>query len=413
MSTASLRGVGGASAADASAGAPAAPRLLPSLTGLRAVAALIIFLAHVNVFLPIPHTPQILELGGVGVPYFFILSGFVLAWSFSDRDSATWFYARRFSRIWPLMALCAVVATFIMLEYSTGVNRGETLWLGLSMALLINSWFQNGILNSPNPVSWPVSVEVFCYALFPFLVRPAVRRSLKPLLALAVFLVLLGWGIRVYLWTRYPTWQMLTPTSASRYVYGTMSPPARLHEFLLGVVAAVAVRKGWRPPVRAWMVSALLLCALVVLYLFHNASWRSNTLFDPMDPITAPLIALLITTIAARDLDGRRSWLGSRPMVRLGNWSYAFFLFHFLVLYVVAKAVYHFNGMTDFYRHIQQRTSNIGWVALAFAISVAVAGLAHELYEHPIDQRLRRMFRRILNRPRQPVLPTREVPDTP
>src|SRR5689334_23253991 len=144
MSTTSLRGTGGAPAAGAGADASPTPRLLPSLTGLRAVAALIIFLAHVNVFLPIPHTRELFDLGGVGVPYFFILSGFVLAWTFSDKDTATWFYARRFSRIWPTMALCAVISTFIMLAYTTGVNRGETLWLGLSMMLLINAWFQNG-----------------------------------------------------------------------------------------------------------------------------------------------------------------------------------------------------------------------------------------------------------------------------
>lgn len=377
---------------------------LYSLTGLRAVAAFTIFLAHLNVFFPIAHMHGVFELGGASVGYFFLLSGFVLTWTFKSTDTAAWFYGRRIARVWPLALLSAVIGVAIALGVSQHSKVSETLWLGAASALLIHAWFQNGILNSPNTVSWPVSVEAFYYALFPLVVRAFVNRTLRQLGYLAAALVLVGWGIKVALWVAYPPSAGLTPSAATAFVYGTMSPPARLHEFLLGVVAAAALRKGWRSPVPVWAVFGLLAVAFGVLFYFQDASWRSTTIVDALDPVCMPLITLLIASVATRELSGRRTWLSSRPMVTFGNWSYAFFLFHYLTLYLVASAVFHKHTMTEFFFQPPKPTyGNITWAIVAFAIALAFSGLVHHFFERPIEARLRSFFRRRFARSEAPA----------
>ncbi|GAA1991400.1 acyltransferase family protein [Kitasatospora viridis] len=366
---------------------------LNSLTGLRALAALGVFLAHLNVFLPVPGTHGWFGLGGAGVPYFFVLSGFVIAWSFSDRDTARRFYGRRFARIWPLMLAATVAGVALALWFAKGSDTDETLLLGTASVLLVHAWNRNGLLTSPDPVSWPVSVEAAFYLLFPAVVRPMLRRSLRQLAVLAVLFVLVGWGIKTYLWLNWPVGTRLDTTGLNAMVLGTMSPPARVNEFLLGVAAAAAMRKGWRSPVRPWVPVTLLVVALGVLMHYQNAPWRTITLYDALDPVCAPIFALLIVSVATRELAGVRSVLGSRPVVALGNWSYAFFLFHYLVLYVVGSLALHRHSLNDFfYQQVPATWANLGWAGLALVISVALAGALHLLYEQPLERGLRALF---------------------
>jgi peptidoglycan/LPS O-acetylase OafA/YrhL len=67
-------------------------RTLPSLTGLRAVAAAAVFGRHVWSRLAhtalAPVADRVLRQGANGVSFFFVLSGFVLAWSFRPDDRA-------------------------------------------------------------------------------------------------------------------------------------------------------------------------------------------------------------------------------------------------------------------------------------------------------------------------------------
>ncbi|MCG8970427.1 acyltransferase family protein [Streptomyces sp. CL12-4] len=79
-----------------------APSRLPSLTGLRFLAALAVFAHHA--FLPIPPLRLLADdatefrlyrwfnqAGGLGVSFFFVLSGFVLTWSARHDDTTTSF----------------------------------------------------------------------------------------------------------------------------------------------------------------------------------------------------------------------------------------------------------------------------------------------------------------------------------
>src|SRR4051794_31464771 len=88
------------------------PSRLDALTGLRFPAALAVAACHTgelvcnNAFGPTAR--RVFAEGAAGVPFFFVLSGFVLAYSYHDRlarpapGAAAAYYRSRVARIWPL-----------------------------------------------------------------------------------------------------------------------------------------------------------------------------------------------------------------------------------------------------------------------------------------------------------------------
>ncbi|MFE6165779.1 acyltransferase family protein [Streptomyces sp. NPDC056486] len=366
-----------------------APRL-DSLTGLRWIAAFAVFLSHVSTLLPIPHTDAVFAMGSSGVTFFFVLSGFVLTWTYLAGDKASRFYGRRFARIWPLLAIGVLIPLLLQLPDAPDGQSGTLIKIAVSGVLLYQAWVPGWILGGTSPVTWSLACEAFFYAIFPFLAKYTLRRSLRWLGWAAVVLVLVGWGIKIWLWQAYPPTLRPSFTGMDGLIFGTYSPIARVWEFLLGMVAAAAVRKGWRSPLGVRSASALLVAGLFVLWLLRDETWRQYVLFDALGQVTAPLYILLVVAVAQRDIAGGTSWLRTRPMVALGEWSYAFYLLHFTVLFEISSSVFERKSIMEFYmRPVVPDWSNAGWALLALVITTALCALLHQFYERPAELWLR------------------------
>lgn len=363
---------------------------LHSLTGLRWIAALAVFLSHVGTLLPLPDAKPVLTLGSSGVTFFFVLSGFVLTWTHLAGDRVGPFYGRRFARVWPMLLVAVLVPLFLQLP-DAQPGQGDSLKLmALSAILMYQAWVPDYILGSTNPVTWSLACEAFFYAVFPFVARFTARRSLRWLGGSAVVLVLVGWGIKAYLWDAYPPKLPPAFTGVDGMIFGTYSPIARVWEFLLGVVAATAVRKGWRLPLSAASATALLAAGFFVLWVLRFETWRLVGIYDALPQVTAPLYALVVVAVAQRDLSGRTSWLQAKPMVALGEWSYAFYLLHFTVLFEISSAVFDRKSIMEYYmRPAEASWSNAGWAALALVISIVACALMYQLFERPVERWLR------------------------
>ncbi|MFR9776133.1 acyltransferase family protein [Micromonospora sp. MS34] len=365
------------------------PRL-ESLTGLRWIAAFGVFLSHVSRLLPIPHTRDVFVLGSSGVTFFFVLSGFVLTWTHTASDRAGAFYGRRFARIWPVLLVGVLVPLFLQLPDMPEGQTEELVLIAISAILLYQAWIPNWILGGTNPVTWSLTCEAFFYALFPFLAKFTLRRSLRWLGWAAVALVVVAWGIRIWLWDAYPPQARPSFNGVEGLIFGNYSPIARVWEFLLGMVAAAAVRRGWRSSVSVWAATTLLAAGMFGLWLLRDETWRSAVVYDALAQVTAPLYALVVVAVATRDLAGGRSWLKTAPMVALGQWSYAFYLLHFTVLFEIASRVYAKRSIFQFYlRPAEESWSNLWWALLALVVATTVSGLLYKLYERPVELWLR------------------------
>jgi peptidoglycan/LPS O-acetylase OafA/YrhL len=148
---------------------------LPALTSLRFFAAFGIVLFHSRGYFGIPRDAEWVFWGKQPVSFFFILSGFILYYSYQSLDGvkgATRFYRARIARIWPLHALTMILAAglafvpeseFLPLEWDW-----TTPFAAVANLLMIHSWIPFWEMPGTfNEVSWSISIEMFFYLIFP------------------------------------------------------------------------------------------------------------------------------------------------------------------------------------------------------------------------------------------------------
>lgn len=161
-----------------------------SLTGLRFIAALYVFLFHIQIRWPITNIPflkNILDQGATGMSVFFMLSGFLLAYRYVNANNSLKDYlVNRFARIYPVYIVVAIT-TLPWLGINFCADKTEDLIFKMAQASLlvmsnifvIQAWFPQFFSYWNDGGSWSISVEVFCYLLLPFILPRLALLSLK------------------------------------------------------------------------------------------------------------------------------------------------------------------------------------------------------------------------------------------
>ncbi|WP_083913422.1 acyltransferase family protein [Nocardia concava] len=397
---------------------------LPSLTGLRFIAAFAVFLLHSGFLIQLfPFSASNaskklsdiapLQLGATGVAFFFLLSGFIIDWSYdSAKDTIRAFLRRRVFKIFPSHLITALIVV-VLLGFPLAELAGQ-----IPNFLLIHTWSQDwstsAELNSP---SWSLCSEMLFYFLFPFLV-PLVNRIRGRAIWWAIGIlsgILLAIHLIIHfsspafdissITSMYPPLQKSPDITWSGYDYSaTMSvspgmpmspdmagsvgssgtfamptsawlsyqfPPTRLLEFFIGVLFCRLVKSGmWRNTNLAW---TLVVCAgaYALTYYVPMAFKTSIVMMLPL--------AALIATYAVRDLRGIKGIYSSRLGVWLGDVSFAFYMVGypvqlFLQRHLIAGHSWGFHG----YLFI---------TALTFVIQLPLAAALYHLVDKPIMHR--------------------------
>ncbi|WP_353712921.1 acyltransferase [Arthrobacter sp. K5] len=341
-------------------------------------------LYHASVTL-VPEMYPLVSMGQTGVTFFFLLSGFVLAWSMNPQTTKQQFYWRRFARIWPLHALTALAA--VVLVFAT--QGDQSVPQLLASLLLVQGWLgDQQWVYAYNGVSWSLSCEAFFYAVFPFLAVRLARLEPGNLFRVSatVFVVAVSF-ISVLL--------ALVPGFDWGALFYTF-PAFRIAEFIVGVCLAIAMRKGWKPRFGIGVGAAAAIGSFFILEVVDGiAPW--HTAGQLAGALCIPGFALLIAAYADRDRCGGRPTFASSPaIVKLGEWSFALYLVHELVLRTALEL-----GPES----LAQRAA---FAAVGIAISIPLAGAAYTFFERPIEARLRNGSSR-----GGPVADTRRPEETP
>lgn len=354
-----------------------APRL-DGLTGLRWWAAFLVFTFHMGVYAPIPGPlSAVFAQGYFGVTFFFVLSGFVLTWSASSAVSQSTFYWRRVARIYPshIVALLLAIPVFYDLGFghdAAWVRPFDLGILSLSLILIQGWWLVPAILFSGNPAAWTLTCEAFFYAIYPYVSKLLSPRGARGALMMASA-VLAG----VFL---YRGLAFLFPESGLDLI---PTPLARVGEFVLGMALAWAVRCGWRPripvPVGIGAIAVVIgsMASLPTL-LPHLAVTRLILAFG--NELVTVAFALTIVAVAVRGLHGRSSVFATPLQVRLGEWSFAFYLVHASFIYI-ALAVFGFQDPS---------WGNLLWFVILFVVALVASAALHHGVEKPLERRMRR-----------------------
>jgi len=352
---------------------PTPSRRLPSLTGLRGIAALLVFATHATKYLAgTPAGPEIATVAAIGgyagLSFFFMLSGFVLTWSMRTGDTAPKFWRRRFFKIYPNHLVTFLIALALMWA-TGGPVFGALLHLFLFQAWTTDLTVVFGI----NGVSWSLSVEALLYLSFPLLVWliGRIRPARLWFWAAGVVAAIVCVPLLARLLPDQPVLPWDPSMPALRYWFIDVFPPVRLLDFALGILLARIVVSAKPPRIRLWW--AAIACV---------AGYAVATVV-PLDfAITAVMavpLAMLVLAAASTDVDSRPSWLGSRVGVWLGDTSFAFYLLHGLVLY----SVYLVYGPG-------RLPGTLDWVvltAVALAVSFLLSWGLHRLVELPVQRR--------------------------
>jgi peptidoglycan/LPS O-acetylase OafA/YrhL len=352
---------------------------LKALTGLRFYAALLVVVHHVTHNLaPIPVIRDIFLVGGVGVSFFFVLSGFVLMWTRNPDASNRAFYRNRFARVFPLHALTwAVAGAFIFLT----AGKLDPV-VAVAALVLLQSWipverFYFG-MNGP---SWSLSCEAFFYVAFPWLARQVTQMTLRKVVRIMIGLFILAGVISI-------VGHLLLqdgPSVGLLYV----NPLYRVWEFLIGMILAFVVKCGWRTAIKPRTAAAATTGAFLALaginYLLEHRVGIFAKLpvhglpSDVASLVLTPCFAVLIAAVSCAELRGDRLHLQSRLLIRLGEWSFALYLSHLLIVEALRLVV----------------PEGLNWAGSTLMASgtiagaIAVAGVLYRYVEKPLQKKIR------------------------
>ena len=372
--------------------APRMRRKADSLTGLRWLAVLCVFLSHAmsepGVFAQNAATRPVgfilQPAGGLGVSFFFVLSGFVLVWSSRPTDTPLVFWRRRLFRVYPNHLVVCGIAILLMVSTGYLVDLHDV----PQTLLLVQVWtvpFVSSI--GVNGVTWSLACEVVFYLCFPLLFWLA--RKIRPDriwwwlggVVLTIFLLPL---VAQLLLPATPVLPIGPPFSDAQSWLVLRFPIARMLEFSVGIMLAQLVRTGrWPQRIPVWSAWLVMAAGWVVAMFTQNSLWSGVA-------VTIVPIALLIPTIATADLAGRRSFTGRPVMVWLGRISFAFYLLHLLVM---EWLVFAFSGSITHWRPLSG-WSGVGIITVILAAAILCAWLLQILVELPVYRRFATARRR-------------------
>ncbi|HLP29028.1 MAG TPA: acyltransferase [Candidatus Didemnitutus sp.] len=375
---------------------------IPELTGLRTIAAGLVFVGHVLE----PHaawTPLFVQFGWVGVNIFFALSGFLFTKLYMEElEQGTFSYrtyiVKRIIRIYPVTTL--VLAASI-------IGAGGVYWVdAIAHFTLVHGWFPQfrSTINAP---MWTLTVEESFYLVAPvgiFLAaglsrmwtRYTVRRDHKLIwwqfAALLIVLWVFSFALSRGLVLHYLETRLFLVNTWDNGAY-TFTFLGRLSDFVAGMLAAVAMRHTVSVKQKATTISLVLGIALLFACMVFIDSVGGPVLMarHKMGIVAGHLIALASAFIII-GVQGRNpaQWLLSRRwMVLLGNASFSLYLIHFMPL----------PGMPQLSLSIQMWLETTGlhpvaaWALNYAALNVIAIGI-FLLFERPTSRYLRkRAFR--------------------
>lgn len=308
------------------------PPHLKALTSIRFFAAFYVAVYHmVRPFSLWGAFEGFFAAGYAAVSFFFLLSGFILAYTHATeyeigKGDAKRFWVARFARIYPVYFVVMLLAAYIARsQFSNPVH----ILAYIADLFMVQTWSAR-MAPYFNVPAWSLSVEAFFYFVFPFLIlrqRPSNAR--KGILQL-VLLWIVGLIPAMIVMHLYPdakgVWHEYGPAMGGYWIYRVRRLP-----ILLLPIFMAGISLGWihrlRPAGKTaalWMTivggtGSLVLLALgdhLPFVMLHNG-------------LLIPFYGLLILGLTQNHIISKA--LSIAPLVLLGEASYALYLTHFIL----------------------------------------------------------------------------------
>lgn len=370
-----------------------------TLDGWRGICALLVALFHLSAGSHLFYMPLIRN-AGMFVDFFFVLSGFVLAFAYSTRIESRAdlgiYILRRLGRLWPLHIF--ILLLFIFLEAAKyaaitylNLSAGESPFSGTTdpYAIFSNVFLIHSLglhaTETWNGPSWSISTEFWVNVVFGVLALTARNRivvwSCLAILASSLALMLFNDG-----------------RMGATYDYGIFRC---LYGFFAGVLTYILHGKLREAPIRFPNLLEIATLAAVILY-------ASFVRYLPTAMFT-PLVFGVAVLVFAGEKGSVSKLIGKLPFQLLGRWSYSIYMVHFLVLAIFwggARAIQQLLNIEILTSHTYLGQTyemlifgNL-WIMDAFSIGylatvIGISSLTFRFVEEPCRIYVNEMSRRI------------------
>jgi peptidoglycan/LPS O-acetylase OafA/YrhL len=377
---------------------------IPELTGIRFVAAFIVCAYHFSPAFGLTSVSTSLQAPAMSaVSLFFILSGFILSYSYInklDTLNVKYFFWARFARLAPafLTVMLAMMPIRLLFLITSPESAKLTYGIVLNSPIVFFSWLANVFLVAVfvpmlnpwlffwNPPAWSLTAEAVFYLSFPVVIgifKKIERASLLILIAMILYGLLCLGIIGIFFWimnipaTAFPLWfsssldlggKIPTESFIRNYAFTYLIyllPFLRCFEFWIGCAAGCVFIKLYeksRLPQEKTRNLLLGISILQIYLAYQINNWTMGGMGLGIYAVYIPGFVLFIFTLACGKTLAS-SLLSQKLIVKLGKSSYALYISHYA-------------GMA-----IQQNLANMGmtfppgsyFIALGFCLMISLA----------------------------------------
>lgn len=348
----------------------------PQLTGIRAIAAYLVFFFHYNPFND-GFLSNCLVQFNIGVAVFFVLSGFLITYRYSDNFefSSDWFsqyVLNRVARIYPIYFLLTI-CTFIFVHY---IPRTVPIFI-------LNITFLRGFFDlyklTGIPQGWTLTVEECFYFLAPliFLVSKRIKLFIQPVCIVLIGVLLVSIFEKHYIYGFFDSYDFM-------FIFTFFG---RCFEFYVGIKLALLIKmkKQSGQSINYTLIGmAGILSYIICLAILKSQYNLEDSLTHPWRVFTnnfvlPPLIGILFFGLIT-EKTALRWILGTKIFELLGKSSYIFYLIHV-------------GFITDFIKRVIP--VNTTWGLIAFFICVNICSIILFKYvESPLNKLIRGLSRK-------------------
>lgn len=353
------------------------------LDGLRGVAAIVVVIFHLFEAYATSHLDQRINHGYLAVDFFFILSGFVVAYAYDDRwkkMTTMDFLKRRFIRLQPMVVIGAIIGAIMF--YTQGCSVWDVSKVSVTMLLVATLVNVCLIPVSPgmeirgvgemyplNGPSWSLFFEYIGNILYALFIRKFSTR------ALAVLVLLAGCGLAAFsVFGPYGDICVGFSMTEDNLVGGSL-------RLLFSFSAGLLLSRVFKPThIRGafWICSLSVIALLAVPRIGGSEYLWMNGLYDTACAVVFfPLLVYLGASGTTTDKHSKRI------CKFLGDISYPLYMVHYPFIYLYYAWVKNEN--------LTFEQSLPGAVALVVG-SILLAYLSLKLYDEPVRKYLTKIF---------------------
>lgn len=351
---------------------------------MRFMAASFVIVAHTEMFKSIYGLPNFVEysnllnFGGLGVYFFFVLSGFLITYLLLEEKerygkiNLKAFYVRRILRIWPLYYLMVLLGFFVFPQisflevgYLNGqflLQKWENFWLFMLMSPNIAFSFMEAVPHIGQ--LWSIGVEEQFYLLWPVFFR-----KLKSKLSLFIFLFILIISIKVM----FISLIKLNILPESEFVLGLkrLIAMSKFESMMIGAIGANIVRGG-SERLKKVMLNDWVFFSSLLFFPFVKILLPSS-LDDVYHVIGSLCFIVIIVNVS---IGGRFSkLLEMRLFSFLGNISYGLYMYHMVISFFFVKLFSVINA--------DSIVESLLLYVLIFGVSILISFLSYRFFEKP------------------------------